>query len=147
MAGERARGLTSVGSAILVMAVIVVATIVAFRPFDLTVDLTDHTKTAHGPSVLASGTCDAAATTAWNRDSKGKVALWAVTVGTNMMGYTPVFGKNVKYVLLGRKEIAFPGPYCAGEARHRLLVAGTVLVGGVLVVVGGMLLVRRRRVA
>jgi len=34
-----------------------------------------------------------------------QLALWAVTVGTNMMGYTPVFGDSVKYVLLGSKEI------------------------------------------
>jgi quinol---cytochrome c reductase cytochrome b subunit, bacillus type len=34
-----------------------------------------------------------------------QLALWAVTVGTNMMGYTPVFGPQVKYVLLGSKEI------------------------------------------
>ena len=34
-----------------------------------------------------------------------QLSLWAVTVGTNMMGYTPVFGDNVKYVLLGSKEI------------------------------------------
>ena len=30
-----------------------------------------------------------------------QLSLWAVTVGTNMMGYTPVFGDNVKFVLLG----------------------------------------------
>jgi quinol-cytochrome oxidoreductase complex cytochrome b subunit len=35
-----------------------------------------------------------------------QLALWAVTVGTNMMGYTPVFGTSVKYVLLGSKEIS-----------------------------------------
>src|SRR6266850_2137242 len=34
-----------------------------------------------------------------------QLALWAVTVGTNMMGYTPVFGTQVKFVLLGSKEI------------------------------------------
>ena len=34
-----------------------------------------------------------------------QLALWAVTVGTNMMGYTPVFGSSVKYVLLGSREI------------------------------------------
>jgi quinol-cytochrome oxidoreductase complex cytochrome b subunit len=34
-----------------------------------------------------------------------QLALWAVTVGTNMMGYTPVFGTQVKFVLLGGKEI------------------------------------------
>ena len=30
-----------------------------------------------------------------------QLSLWAVTVGTNMMGYTPVFGPQVRYVLLG----------------------------------------------
>src|SRR4030088_3621804 len=35
-----------------------------------------------------------------------QLAIWAVTVGTNMMGYTPVFGSSVKYVLLGSKEIS-----------------------------------------
>ena len=30
-----------------------------------------------------------------------QLALWAVTVGTNMMGYTPVFGNQVRFALLG----------------------------------------------
>src|ERR687897_640907 len=34
-----------------------------------------------------------------------QLALWAVTVGTNMMGYTPVFGDQVRFVLLGGNEI------------------------------------------
>ena len=34
-----------------------------------------------------------------------QLALWAVTVGTNMMGYTPVFGGEVRFVLLGGSEI------------------------------------------
>lgn len=34
-----------------------------------------------------------------------QLALWAVTVGTNMMGYSPVLRDNVRYVLLGSKEI------------------------------------------
>ena len=34
-----------------------------------------------------------------------QLSLWAVTVGTNMMGYTPVFGDQVRFVLLGGKEI------------------------------------------
>ena len=34
-----------------------------------------------------------------------QLALWAVTVGTNMMGYTPVLGGQVRFVLLGGKEI------------------------------------------
>jgi quinol-cytochrome oxidoreductase complex cytochrome b subunit len=35
-----------------------------------------------------------------------QLALWAVTVGTNMMGYTPVFGQQVRYALLGANEIS-----------------------------------------
>jgi quinol-cytochrome oxidoreductase complex cytochrome b subunit len=34
-----------------------------------------------------------------------QLALWAVTVGTNMMGYTPVFGNQVRFALLGGAEI------------------------------------------
>ncbi len=34
-----------------------------------------------------------------------QLSLWAVTVGTNMMGYTPVFGRTVKFILLGSQEI------------------------------------------
>ena len=34
-----------------------------------------------------------------------QLALWAVTVGTNMMGFTPVFGEQVRFVLLGGVEI------------------------------------------
>ncbi len=35
-----------------------------------------------------------------------QVALRAVTVGTNMRGFTPVFGSSVRYVLLGSNEIS-----------------------------------------
>src|SRR6476659_7291514 len=35
-----------------------------------------------------------------------QLALWAVAVGTNMMGYTPVFGSEVRFALLGSKEIS-----------------------------------------
>jgi quinol-cytochrome oxidoreductase complex cytochrome b subunit len=35
-----------------------------------------------------------------------QLSLWAVTVGTNMAGFTPVFGNEVKFVLLGSKEIS-----------------------------------------
>ena len=34
-----------------------------------------------------------------------QLALWAVTVGTNMMGYSPVVGTQVRFVLLGGVEI------------------------------------------
>ena len=35
-----------------------------------------------------------------------QLALWAVTVGTNMMGFTPVFGSQIRFVLLGSKAIS-----------------------------------------
>ena len=44
-----------------------------------------------------------------------QLALWAVTVGTNMMGYTPVFGSQVRFVLLGTKEIGTRR--CSGGTR------------------------------
>ncbi|MFV0257020.1 MAG: selenite/tellurite reduction operon b-type cytochrome ExtP [Acidimicrobiales bacterium] len=34
-----------------------------------------------------------------------QLALWAVTVGTNMMGFTPVIGPQLKFVLLGGQVI------------------------------------------
>ena len=34
-----------------------------------------------------------------------QLAVWAVTVGTEMGGFTPVFGKQVQFVLLGGVEI------------------------------------------
>ncbi|HWB73194.1 MAG TPA: selenite/tellurite reduction operon b-type cytochrome ExtP [Egibacteraceae bacterium] len=34
-----------------------------------------------------------------------QLAIWAVAVGTSMMGYTPVFGQQVQFVLLGGVEI------------------------------------------
>jgi quinol-cytochrome oxidoreductase complex cytochrome b subunit len=37
-----------------------------------------------------------------------QLAIWAVTVGTNMMGYTPVFGRQIKFVLVGGLEVGPP---------------------------------------
>ena len=34
-----------------------------------------------------------------------QLAIWAVTVGTNMMGYTPVFGRQLKFILVGGLEV------------------------------------------
>ena len=34
-----------------------------------------------------------------------QLALWAVTVGTNMAGFTPMFGNQVKFALLGGIEV------------------------------------------
>ena len=35
-----------------------------------------------------------------------QLALWAVTVGTNMAGFVPVFGGQVKFLLLGAVEVS-----------------------------------------
>jgi quinol-cytochrome oxidoreductase complex cytochrome b subunit len=35
-----------------------------------------------------------------------QLALWAVTVGTNMHGFRPAFGSNVRFVLIGGFEIS-----------------------------------------
>ena len=122
---------------VLTLVVTGAALLVALRPFDLSIDIGGH--------IPVSGTCDAAASTAWGDGSHDELALWAVTVGTNMMGYTPVFGKSVKYVLLDDgEERALPRPYCVGEARHRLIVSGTILATGLAVVSVGLLLVHRR---
>ena len=37
-----------------------------------------------------------------------QLALWAVTVGSNMGGYTPVFGDQVSFVLLGGIQVGAP---------------------------------------
>ena len=37
-----------------------------------------------------------------------QLALWAVTVGSNMGGYTPVFGDQVSFVLLGGLQVGAP---------------------------------------
>ena len=37
-----------------------------------------------------------------------QLSLWAVTVGTNMIGYSPVIGSQVRFVLLGGVEIGAP---------------------------------------
>ena len=56
-----------------------------------------------------------------------QLSLWAVTVGTNMMGYTPVFGTQVKFVLLGSKEIS-------GETLLRWYVLHVLLLPFVIVI-------------
>jgi hypothetical protein len=132
------RRLATITAVLVALLVAGIALVVALRPFDLTVEL--------GPRLSASGTCDAAASTAWQDGSKDGVGLWAVTVGTNMMGYTPVFGSSVKYVLLdGHEHSRFPGPYCVGEARHRMIVSGTILAAGFALASVALLLVHRRR--
>ncbi len=35
-----------------------------------------------------------------------QLALWSVTVGTDMIGYTPIFGDDVRFVLVNGQEVA-----------------------------------------
>ena len=65
-----------------------------------------------------------------------QLALWAVTVGTNMMGYTPVFGTEVRFVLLGGVEIGsrdavamVRAPRADAAVRHRDLHGHPLLAG------------------
>ena len=65
-----------------------------------------------------------------------QLALWAVTVGTNMMGYTPVFGTQVRFVLLGGVEIGTDtllamvrAPRADVPVRHRHLHGHPLLAG------------------
>jgi len=60
-----------------------------------------------------------------------QLALWAVTVGTNMRGYTPVFGHSVKYVLLGSNEIT-TGTLWRWFVVHTMVLS--ILLVGALVV-------------
>jgi hypothetical protein len=127
---RRGRRLPVLAVGSLVVVLVGAALVVAVRPYDVSVDLAPSSEDVS----TFTGTCDAAAGTAWKDDSKDQLALWAVTIGTNMMGYTPAFGTNVKYVLRGDRESAFPGTYCVGEARHRMLVSGTLLLAALAVV-------------
>jgi hypothetical protein len=89
---------------------------IAFRPFDHRIDLRDQQL-----DVPVSLQCRAPLVGAWNTDDKGPIALWAVTVDTNMAGYT---GSN-DYEVRGDVK-----PYCASPARHRLALSVAVLIGG-----------------
>ena len=53
-----------------------------------------------------------------------QLALWAVTVGTNMMGYSPVIGSQVRFVLLGGVEIGQEWARCLPRpAQHAAIRA------------------------
>jgi quinol-cytochrome oxidoreductase complex cytochrome b subunit len=56
-----------------------------------------------------------------------QLALWAVTVGTNMMGFTPVFGSDVRFALLGSREIS-------GDTLLRWYVLHVLLLPFVIVI-------------
>ena len=56
-----------------------------------------------------------------------QLALWAVTVGTNMMGYTPVFGSQIKFVLLGGVEIG-PNTLLRWYVLHVLMLPFVIVI-------------------
>ena len=56
-----------------------------------------------------------------------QLALWAVTVGTNMMGYTPVFGSQVKFVLIGGSRSA-PPPCLRWYVLHVLMFPFVIVI-------------------
>jgi quinol-cytochrome oxidoreductase complex cytochrome b subunit len=59
-----------------------------------------------------------------------QLALWAVTVGSNMSGYRPLFGPTVRFVLLGGAEVS-RGTILLWLLVH-MLVLGPLLAGLVL---------------
>lgn len=86
----------------------------------------------------ASGECRAAVLSAPG-GGDDELAVWAVTVGTDQMGFA--FGDDVKYVQLGSSDFRdfighgnLPDGMCATRARERLVTAGVFLLaaGGVL---------------
>ncbi len=56
-----------------------------------------------------------------------QLAVWAVTVGTEMMGFTPVFGKQVQFVLLGGAVIG-PNTLLRWYVLHVLFVPFVTVV-------------------
>ncbi|MEY3822317.1 MAG: hypothetical protein RL628_425, partial [Actinomycetota bacterium] len=52
-----------------------------------------------------------------------QLSMWAVAVGTNMMGYTPVFGSQVRFVAVGTNMMGYT-PVFGSQVRF-------VLLGGV----------------
>ena len=56
-----------------------------------------------------------------------QLSLWAVTVGTNMMGFTPVFGDQVRFVLLGGKQIGAE-TLLRGYVLHVLMLPFTLVI-------------------
>ena len=72
-----------------------------------------------------------------------QLALWAVTVGTNMQGYRPILrGHDVKFVLLGTREVS-PATLSRWYWVHAVVLP-VLLVAALIVIV---LRARRRRSA
>jgi hypothetical protein len=138
---SRHRDLVLIAGLVVVLALLSIALVNALRPFGPDIEVAPLHPTAAKPFEVV-GRCDAAITTAWTSDSKRR--LWAVTVGTNMMGYTPVFGGSVKYVLLG-KDATLPASLCRGEARHRLIVSSWFVLVALAAVAVTVVLARRIR--
>ena len=123
---------------------IVLALLYALRPFGLTVDLSVNATV--GPKALTvEGRCRAAAHSAWNRDPKDQLKLWAVSVGTNMQGYTPAFGNTTNVEFHGEPQGRFPDAFCSGEARHRLIVSGFIAATAAAAGVLSVVIIRRRK--
>jgi hypothetical protein len=125
------------------LALVTTAAVYAIRPFDLSVDLANRRIAPPGKSLAVHGRCDAAARTAWDHDAKDRLKLWAVTVGTDMMGYTPVSGSKAEYQVLGEPVGHFPDSWCGGEARHRLIVSGGMVACAVVAATLAVMLLRR----
>lgn len=131
------------GIVVLVAALVLFAVLFAVRPYHRQVEFDGigHVRTA--AHLVADGQCDAAVSTAWLNPSSDQLRLWAVTVGTDMMGYTSVEGGTVQLLLDdGSPAARFPAQFCAAESRHRLVVSASVLVAAalgilILVVVAG----------
>jgi hypothetical protein len=137
------RGVLTIVLGLLAVGLVATAVARAVRSFDLDVELA-KTKSPVGGPIVVSGTCNSAVRTAWNRDSKDELKLWAVTVGTNMEGYTPVFGEGVKAILNDDELLGqFPDPWCAPEARHRLIISGWILAAAALLTVSAIVVYRR----
>jgi hypothetical protein len=59
----------------------------AVRPYRHTIDLgSARTSTQGGVTLELDAECSPAITSAWDSGSRDRLALWAVTVGTDMMG-------------------------------------------------------------
>jgi hypothetical protein len=64
-----------------------------------------------------------------------QLALWAVTVGSNMRGYLPLFGDNVRFVLIGGVEVTV-GTFRVWLLVHMLFLGPALVVLVVLALRG-----------